>query len=200
MKQILLGLALLVIVLACLWPGKGPAYPPGVLAPEEPEQRLIASGEPWQVKEHTITPLADYHIRARVLGTERYWFDSSSALSPIDLFVGWGRMSDQAILDQLSYWARRRGAEYRPKGHDWPIPFDEINSHSANMHMIPADAEVLHALRNIQTGDIVDMRGYLIEARTSRGWRWRSSLSRTDTGEGACEVMWVTHLSTGRKE
>src|SRR5260370_403219 len=141
MKQILLGLVLLLVVLAYLWPGKGTAYPPGVLVSEEPTQRLVTNTEPWQVKEYTITPLADYHIRARVLQTERYWFDSSSGLSPIDLFVGWGRMSDQAILDQLSYWARHRGAEYRPKGTQWPLPFAQFNSPTPTTHIIPPTPE-----------------------------------------------------------
>jgi hypothetical protein len=34
-------------------------------------------------------------MRARVLSTERYWFDGASSVSPIDFAVGWGRMSDQ---------------------------------------------------------------------------------------------------------
>jgi hypothetical protein len=29
----------------------------------------------------------------------------------------------------------------------------------------------------------------------SSGWRWVSSLSREDTGAGACELIWVESLS-----
>jgi hypothetical protein len=35
----------------------------------------------------------------------------------------------------------------------------------------------------------------LIEAQASDGWRWRSSLTREDTGNGACELVLVKSLS-----
>jgi hypothetical protein len=31
----------------------------------------------------------------------------------------------------------------------------------------------------------------LVEADGRDGWKWRSSLTRDDTGDGACELMWV---------
>jgi hypothetical protein len=42
----------------------------------------------------------------------------------------------------------------------------------------------------------VIVRGYLVEARGADGWRWRSSLTREDTGAGACELIWVESVST----
>ena len=35
----------------------------------------------------------------------------------------------------------------------------------------------------------------LIEVRGADGWRWRSSLTREDTGAGACELVWVERIA-----
>ena len=77
-----------------------------------------------------------------------------------------------------------------------PIPTDEIVRSSANMHLIPASDAVRTALARVRTGQIVRFEGELIEATEPSGWRWRSSLTREDSGAGACEVVWVESLDT----
>src|SRR6185437_4176759 len=79
--------------------------------------------------------------------TERYRFDAGAALVPEDFALGWGRMSDSAVLQQIDitqsarfyYWSVRQ----------FPIPRREIETHSANMHLIPADAGVRRALAHL---------------------------------------------------
>ena len=44
------------------------------------------------------------------------------------------------------------------------------------------------------TFDVVALGGYLITVEAKDGWRWRSSLSRNDSGGGACELVWVKSL------
>lgn len=195
MRFTLLSIALLVVAVAWMWPGNLTKYSPGMLVYDDPEQ-ISSPGKRWKVKDYTVTALAEYRIRARVLMTERYFLGREADLSPIDFTVGWRQMSDQKILDQVSITRQRRAFCYRPKGNDWPIPAGEINTHAANMHLIPADDEVLHRLRSVSEGDIIELRGYLVEVNAPDGWRWRSSLTRTDTGEGACELMWVTEQTT----
>jgi len=34
----------------------------------------------------------------------------------------------------------------------------------------------------------------LVEVKAQDGWTWRSSLSREDTGNGACELMLVEEV------
>ena len=97
--------------------------------------------------EYQVTALAAYEIRARVLHTESYWLDHGADLSPIDLAVGWGRMSDQNIVDQLEFWQGQRWYRYWPRKSKPPLPADEMNAHSANMHMIPANDDVKSVLQ-----------------------------------------------------
>lgn len=198
MKYALVTIAL-VLVLAAVYPGNVTRLPPGVVVYEEPEQTPAADGATWRVKDYTITPLADYHIRARVLLTERYWMGREADLSPLDLTVGWRRLSDQKVLDRIVFTKQRRAFVYRPKDSDeWPVPAAEIVSHTANMHLIPATPEVEAALKSFGEADIVDLSGQLVEVTAPDGWRWRSSLSRTDDGPHGCELMWVKQAALRR--
>ena len=38
------------------------------------------------------------------------------------------------------------------------------------------------------------LRGYLVRVEAADGWQWRSSLSRADTGAGACELVLLEAL------
>jgi len=73
----------------------------------------------------------------------------------------------------------------------FPIPESEIIASSANMHLIPADDAIERVMRRTRAGDIVSFDGYLVEADWPNGGKWVSSLSRTDSGAGACELVWV---------
>jgi hypothetical protein len=170
-------------------------HPAGVLIREEPYQTLVDNPAGWQVEEFQIKPLAHIRLRARVLSAERYWFDEGSKLSPIDFALGWGPMSDQRVLDRLSFSQGGRWYHWRPKDKFLPISGTEIARYSANMHMIPSTAEMKKRLRSVRAGDIIQLAGDLVLVETKKGWRWRSSLSRTDTGNGACELVWVKDLS-----
>jgi hypothetical protein len=141
---------------------------------------------------YRIVPLEAFEFEARVLSVRRYRFDRESALAPVDLALGWGPMADPLVsrrvsVSQSDRWYYWRAAEL-------PIPQREIETHSANMHMIPATEGIENRLRSLDPGDRVRLSGYLVEAQGPDGWRWRSSLSREDTGAGACEVVWVERL------
>jgi hypothetical protein len=168
---------------------------PGVLVAEAPQQRDLADAASFAHGEFRLQPLADFSLRARVLSREDYRFDAQAQLSPIDLALGWGRMSDSAVIEQLDIRQAGRFYRYRWGAQGPPIPAPEIVRSSANMHLVPADAAVAAVLDRVRRGDVVHFRGQLIEAVRADGWRWRSSLSREDSGAGACELVWVTALS-----
>ena len=175
--------------------GEKTRYPPGILVPDEPNQTGAGRSSPWKYKNCKITPLASIRMRARVLSAERYWFDSGAGLAPVDLALGWGPMSDQRVIDQLSIWQGQRWYHWQPKGKVLPASFAHISRYSANMHMIPSSGQVRKDLLNVHAGQIVELSGDLVEVEGENGWKWRSSLSRTDTGNGACELVWLREIS-----
>lgn len=182
-------LALAALLGGWWWQGRPLGQSPGVLAPLEPLQAEPQPPSPWRFREHRITPLARFELRARVLGTERYRFDRAAELSPVDFALGWGPMSDSRNLTAITI--RQQDRWYFWSAGHLPIPAGEIISHSANMHMIPADDAVKRRLLSVKTGQVVELRGQLIRADGEDGWHWVSSLTRTDTGDGSCEVIWV---------
>ena len=63
------------------------------------------------------------------------------------------------------------------------------------MHMIPANKQVAKQLAEVREGNVVAIVGQLVKINADDGWRWGSSLSRTDTGNGACELVYVKEVS-----
>jgi len=50
---------------------------------------------------------------------------------------------------------------------------------------------IAEALDGVHQGDRVRIDGWLVEAQAPDGWVWRSSTSREDSGNGACELVYV---------
>jgi len=175
------------------WHGRPIARAGGVLAANDPVQtHFNAPQSPITLKDATLHPLANFSLTARVLSRDDYRFDAGSDLSPTDLVFGWGRMSDSTVLRGIDISQSGRFYYWQTKA--FPIPRREIETHSANMHMIPVDAEVAYQLERVRVGDVVSLDGMLVEADKANGWRWRSSLTRDDTGDGACELVYVQSL------
>jgi len=173
-------------------------YPPGAIAPHDPVQEHLTATQVYQKAGYVVRPLARFHIEARVLGKARYRFDRGASLSPVDLALGWGPMSDQAVLDQIDISQGRRF--YRWRVQRYPIPRHDIIEHSANMHMIPANDDVEQDLLRVQPGEVVHIEGYLVVATSEDGTVWKSSLTRKDSGDGACEVLWVESVLSYRPD
>lgn len=176
------------------WP-RFPFHPPvGVLAPAEPVQQMTPERDLGEVSGYHLTAVADYTITARVLSTRRYGSERGGSLVPVDVAVGWGRMSDGAVLSRL-----RISQSFRFFFYEWegapPIPQREIEAHAANMHLIAGNSAVAHAVARLHAGEVVTFRGQLINARGPNGEIWNTSLSRTDTGPGACELFRVESLA-----
>lgn len=193
MKKILLVL----LALGVLWwiflrDSSAPA--PGVKLSEAPEQ-TDTSVPPWTEGDYAVRPLARYRIQARVLSKKRYYFDATSDIAPLDLALGWGDMSDSAILAHVSLDQGGRWYQYSYDG-TCPISRAAITRQSANVHCLPADSTVRRDLGNLRVNAFAELRGFLVEVqKPGSGQPWRSSLVRDDEGAGACEVFWVTDVA-----
>ncbi len=192
MKYFWLALIFLFVAAYHTWSGRTIARPPGVLVAEEPAQGAIADLPEIRKKEFSLKPLASFDMRARVILARRYYFGRAADLAPVDLALGWGPMSDHNNLQCFTFSQDSRFYFWTTKS--FPVPREVVESHTANMHMIPGNAEIEKLLKGLRPGHIIHVRGYLVEARTTDGWHWRSSLSRTDTGRGACELVLIQSL------
>lgn len=176
------------------WHQRPVVHGPGMVAPNEPSQSSI-DAESMRHKGYTITRLAEFAIDARVLAVEHYWLDSVADLSPVDLALGWGPMSDESTLAYMDIDQGGRWYTWRIEAPS-RIPRETVVKHSANMHIVPASTWVERQLDSLREGQVVSIRGYLIKAEKATMRPWVSSLTRDDAGDGACEIVWVEQLET----
>lgn len=166
---------------------------PGLRINAEPEQTATQHAA-WSEGDYEIHPLASYHLKARVLGKKRYYFDPTADLAPYDLALGWQGMSDTLGLEHVSVSQSGRWYEYYYDA-DGPLSRGEIARSSANVHCLPGNEEVRKFLRSVRRHDFVELTGYLVEVRLAGRPPWRSSLVRDDSGSGSCEIFWIEEAS-----
>ena len=188
------GVGLYVLWGAWHWYAGRPVHQPdGVLAAAEPEQTDLAGVAPIRLGRWTLTPRASYRITARVLATERYHFDAIADLAPEDAALGWGPMSDNRVLADIDisqghrfyYWRARRAS----------VPRELIITHSANTHLIPSSKAVARLLERLRPGQVVTLSGALVDGRRDDGTGISTSMTRSDQGAGACEVLLVADVA-----
>lgn len=175
----------------------------------EPEQVALA-GEPaieFEARDHRVRlePRAAYRITGYAAETSRQLLDQWDFVMPMDLALVWGPVADPAVLAHLKFHLSGRYVSYwydaaTPSGAVGRLP-----SHIANNHLIPAAAEVAESLSRIRVGDLVTLRGKLVdvEVRDPSGgvvFRSRTSLRRDDVGSGACENVWVEAVEVERPD
>ena len=142
-----------------------------------------------------ITPRAAYDVAARVGATERYRWGASGALIPWDFVLTWGAATQEPAWSRISYLQTGRFYAWR---FDDSLDVSYVSSHTANTHLIPASGRVASALKHVRRGDVVRLEGDLVDVAGPDGFVWKTSLSRADTGPGACETLYVRAVTIGR--
>lgn len=161
-----------------------------------PLQSAVPDGmAPFQHPAARLQPLAGFSVDARVLARADYHDDREALLAPTDLALGWGRMREDAVLSRLDIRQAERWYHYGWSDPEPPLHPREMMISSANMHIIPANADIARLLQDVRRDQRVQIHGWLVQADAEDGWRWRSSTRRDDTGRGACEVVYVCALS-----
>jgi hypothetical protein len=155
-----------------------------------PVQHNLPSPPIIRVDDYAFTLVADFQLEALVLGRRDYRRDGGARLSPIDLALGWGPMARPDVVDQIDI--SQRGRFYFWQVDRYPIDRDAIINNSANMHMIPASPGVFDELKRAERERQIRLRGFLVNVDRRDGWRWRTSTTRSDSGDGACELILVT--------
>lgn len=171
--------------------GRPIEHPPGMLVEQEPLQ-APSTAAVFTIHEFEVTPRAHYDIEARVLAVERYKTDGGARLSPIDFAVGWGPMSDSAVLDHFRVTQGARFFTIYPDQQ--AIDLRTALRGAANMHLIPASGRIKDQLEAVRPGHIVHLQGFLVNISGPNGYTWNTSLTRSDTGAGACELFYVERV------
>lgn len=183
--------AILAILFATVYnPYSGPDFL------EDPVQSMLDQTESlvYQGQEGSITieKLAAYQIRAAVKSRQDYASDYPSQVSPLDLALAWGDLNKPVIDDHIQYSQSGRWYYFQYDA-DTPVDTAYIYQHSANIHLIPKNQRIERQLKRIRKNDLILLTGYLVRVQFVNG-PWTSSLSRQDTGDGSCEILFVTNV------
>ncbi|MDQ7826142.1 MAG: hypothetical protein RDV48_25290 [Candidatus Eremiobacteraeota bacterium] len=186
----------LIIAAYLLWPS-GKRYPPGVLIKSTPRMEMLEGAKSWSyragTREFTLTPRAQFAMEARVLSVNKEYDDVR--IGPLDIVVGWGAMSDQKVLDGIRIWQdNTRHWFCMPRGREWPIPMDEVGGSAVNTHIIPADREIEKKLMALRKGDLISLKGLLVDVSGEQGFSWRTSVTPGGFGDHSCKIIWVQKL------
>lgn len=161
-------------------------HSPGMLAAEDPEQQKVDDAPGIAHGSFMLRPRAEFTATVRILAREDYSLGELAALVPTDFAVGWGPMSDSANLAGIEISQGNRFYYWRTG--NWPLTRAQIETHSANWHVI-AGSDAVHAvLGRLRIGSVVELKGQLVDIE-GRDGGMRTSLSRRDTGAGACEII-----------
>lgn len=151
----------------------------------------IAKGLPPVVKGQSISVLQPFKGDFRILGSKIYSSDPQAKFSPIDYAVSWGLFAEPEIARHITVNQYDRYLNW--KMDRVPVPVEQAKQMVSNMHIIPANPEIAKAIKKVKRGDLVRMQGELVEVR-DKDLVWKSSLTPTDTGDGACEVFRVSSI------
>lgn len=146
-------------------------------------------------REFVVSPRAELDVSAVLAGVERYRFDDLAPVAPIDAVLTWGGLPDPPYAGRVRYDQMARFYLWSTGAADLDLRY--IETHSANVHLAPANANVESALVRLDAGDPVRLRGLLVDVDERGGGSWRTSLTRKDTGAGACEILWVEEVQVG---
>lgn len=147
-----------------------------------------------------LTPRARFDASGQVVSAERYRFDGGAFAIPYDVAIRWGELLEEPYRSQVEYYQNGRFCLWRTD----MMSFDRnlITAHMANIHVIPAARAVRRALAHVRPGQFVRLEGILVDVDgvgRKEGFQWRTSLSRTDSDQGACETIYLEALTIGAR-
>ena len=150
----------------------------------------------WRHAGHTLTPIAEFEVEALVVHARTYRWGRFARVSATDLGVAWSPVVRDDVLDALAFDQYRRFLFFEWQRDELPIPVVELEHAVSNIHTIGASSAIRRQLRRVNAGDIVRLRGVLVDVTGDDGWVVPTSRGRSDRGAGACEVLWVESVST----
>ncbi|NEX22429.1 hypothetical protein G3480_19315 [Thiorhodococcus mannitoliphagus] len=165
--------------------------------------------EPFQIEAndviYTIEPLFDYELDGVVVSlhdSDAFWDiyhfkDWKDFINIRDLCVVWGDNVAMGVFRDMQYknttwtcWISTNDP-VAYKGFAW----DQLS----NNHMLSHDEYIQKAIKSAEIGDQIRFRGKLARYSHAGGFQRGTSTTRTDSGNGACETIYIEDFQITRK-
>ena len=110
-------------------------------------------------------------------------------LNMLDVCVIWGDNTSNQLLHKIDFWNGVFTCNVKTGDQD---AWDAFNmTQLSNNHLLSDDEYVRDRVRDINVGDQIRVRGYLSSYSSEAGGVRGTSTTRLDTGNGACETLYV---------
>ncbi len=144
--------------------------------------------------EYRLEPEYDYDLYGMIVsyrhhdGNSRMHRRSNDHLNMLDVCVVWGSNATGEHLRELDYWNGIFTCNVKTRDNDAWAAFDMHKL--SNNHLLSDDEIIRDQVMKVQVGDQIRVRGWLTSYTSGEGKRG-TSVTRTDTGDGACETIYV---------
>jgi len=170
----------------------------------EPVQ-TVTSEHPFEVSfndvKYLVEPEFEYDITGMIVSYRHHDNNSrmhrfaNDHLNMLDVCVVWGDNTASDLHD-IDFWNGIFTCNVFTRDQQAWDSFD-MNQLSNN-HLISDDDNIRDRVRGINVGDQIRVRGYLASYSSARGGKRGTSTTRADTGDGACETVYVRRFEIVR--
>ena len=171
-------------------------YVPQIL--DEPSQKATRKASfdaNYNGVEYLIDPEYEYDLYGMIVsyrhhdGDSRMHQQANDHLNMLDVCVIWGDNTTNRHLQKIDFWNGIFTCNVQTRDQEAWDAFDMYQL--SNNHLISDDELIRDQVRDIQVGDQIRVRGYLASYSSDKGGRRGTSTTRLDTGDGACETLFV---------
>jgi hypothetical protein len=201
-NQILIVLSFLLLLVSFLMRNALPRdidFQPQIA--NEPKQSRTGE-KPFEVTyedvDYRVEPEFKYELYGMIVsyrhhdGNSRMHMQSNDHLNMLDVCVVWG---DNAIGDHLrkiDFWNGIFTCNAKTRDSEAWAAFD-MNKLSNN-HLLSNDDSIREQVTKINIGDQIRVSGWLASYSSEGGGKRGTSTIRTDTGDGACETIFINRF------
>ena len=165
---------------------------------DEPRQTMTRAGSfhaTYNDVDYRVEPEYEYDLHGLVVsfrhhdGNSRMHFLANDHLNMMDVCVVWGDSATSGKLGKIKFWNGIFTCNVRTRDNEAWAAFSM--QQLSNNHLISADEAIRDQVKAIRIGDQIRVRGYLASYSSEAGGKRGTSTTRTDTGDGACETVFV---------
>lgn len=162
--------------------------------PQQAATRKKAFDATYNGVNYRIEPEYDYELFGMIVSYRHHDGDSrmhrraSDHLNMLDVCVVWGDNAANKFLHKINFWNGIFTCNVETRDQEAWDAFDMYQL--SNNHLISDDDFIRDQVSDIQIGDQIRVRGWLASYAGPVGKRGTST-TRMDTGDGACETIYV---------
>ena len=190
------------------WPAENDIVPDVLREPVQSETQALPFTLKHKGKQYSITPKFNYELWGLVVSCHEsadpfdYYHEQwGDDLNVKDLCVVWGQNVKSGVFRKMQFSSGSWTCYPKCSGSDWPQIMNKFRyDQLSNNHILAESSSIFDRLRRIRRGDQIYLKGYLAEYSHSGGKFHRgTSVTRTDTGNGACETIFIKDLKILRE-